>query len=224
VKNAVSRLVLTGVVAGCGLAVTLVFAQSPFAASRFEYGVYRDYEGMLLTRPYPMLLGPDGSLPQLLVAPGKHGLEPSLSRLDGHKVRLRGSLIHRDRTRMIEVLPETIRDGGSTAVVPNIEQLGHASLVGEIVDTKCHFGVMNPGEGKVHRDCAVRCISGGIPPGLLVRDRSGQARVVLLAWDADNLRRVALPFVAEPVRVEGSLHRVNGMMILHSSRSSMHRE
>jgi len=40
---------------------------------------------------------------------------------------------------------------------------GEFDLVGEIVDSKCYFGNMNPGNGKVHRDCAVRCMSGGIP-------------------------------------------------------------
>ena len=38
------------------------------------------------------------------------------------------------------------------------------TLIGEIVDSKRYLGVMNPGNGKVHRDCAVRCLSGGIPP------------------------------------------------------------
>jgi hypothetical protein len=28
------------------------------------------------------------------------------------------------------------------------------TLTGEIVDSKCYLGVMNPGQGKVHRDCA----------------------------------------------------------------------
>ncbi len=38
---------------------TLVFAQGPFADSRFEYGQYRDYSGELVEWPYPMLLSQD---------------------------------------------------------------------------------------------------------------------------------------------------------------------
>ena len=29
---------------------------------------------------------------------------------------------------------------------------GEVTLAGEIVDSKCYLGVMNPGNGKVHRD------------------------------------------------------------------------
>jgi hypothetical protein len=52
--------------------------------------------------------------------------------------------------------------------------LGTQTLIGEIVDSKCYLGVMNPGALIPHRACAIRCISGGIPPVLLVRqsDRS----------------------------------------------------
>lgn len=40
---------------------------------------------------------------------------------------------------------------------------------------------MRPETGKVHRACAIRCLSGGVPPGLLVRDKSGDGVVLLLA-------------------------------------------
>jgi hypothetical protein len=52
------------------------------------------------------------------------------------------------------------------------------NLRGEIVDTKCYLGVMTPGEDKVHRGCAVRCISRGVPPAFLVRDASADSRIL----------------------------------------------
>jgi len=39
---------------------------------------------------------------------------------------------------------------------------------GQIVDPKCYLGVMKPGEGKPHSDCAIRCIDGF--PLLLPKD------------------------------------------------------
>ena len=116
--------------------------------------------------PYPALITATDRY--LLVASGKHGIT---NQLPG-RVRLTGSLIERPGNQMIEVF-STSTDAGPVANTEEIV-LGSVSLTGEIVDTKCHFGVMNPGSGKVHRDCAVRCISGGIPPGLLVRDRDGK--------------------------------------------------
>jgi hypothetical protein len=58
--------------------------------------------------------------------------------------------------------------------------LGEFDLVGEIVDRKCYLGNMNPGNGKVHRDCAVRCLSGGILPVFATNDFNGSPAVLLL--------------------------------------------
>ena len=93
--------------------------------------------------------------------------------------------------------------------------LGPVTLRGEIVDTKCYLGVMNPGEHKVHRDCAVRCISGGVPPAFLARDTSGDSRVLLLVGeDGRALSREVLPFVAEPLEISGVLVRTGPMLTL----------
>jgi hypothetical protein len=124
---------------------------------------------------------------------------------------------------MIEVFSTST----DTAPIANAEQvvLGSVSLAGEIVDTKCHFGVMNPGSGKVHRDCAVRCISGGIPPGLLVRDRDGNLQTVLLAGTGGReLHRELLDYIAEPVRVRGTLLRSAGFLVLRVDPSTITRE
>jgi len=55
----------------------------PFAYSAFEYGKVRSFEGVVATRPFPMLLvARPGDFGQhdkysryLLVAPGKHGAD-----------------------------------------------------------------------------------------------------------------------------------------------------
>ena len=101
----------------------------------------------------------------MLVAPGKHGADTLVAAFEGKHVRLQGQLIYRDGQTMVEIDPKTI-----TAMEPTenpaleTADLGTATLTGEIVDSKCYLGVMNPGRGKVHRDCAARCLSGGIPP------------------------------------------------------------
>jgi hypothetical protein len=72
--------------------------------------------------------------------------------------------------------------------------------------------VMNPGNGKVHRDCAARCISGGIPPVFLVRDADGRAMTLLLA----NWNRALLDHIAEPVTIPGRMARSEGRLILYA--------
>jgi hypothetical protein len=77
------------------------------------------------------------------------------------------------------------------------------TIRGEIVDSKCHTGVMNPGSGKVHRDCAVRCISGGVPPVLVENDAPNRL-FLLTDAKADRLPTATfLDRVAEPVAVTG---------------------
>ena len=189
------------------LGISLALALCPFAPAAFEYRQYRDFEGILVSRPYPALIGADG-LAWLLVAPGKHGFTGAAQ--SGSVVRLRGQRIWRGGDRMIEVDPPSVRISGAGTPPPESE-LGPVELTGEIVDSKCYFGVMNPGNGKVHRDCAARCIAGGVPPAFLVRDAAGRSATLLLA----NWRRELLEHVAEPVTLRGRIARAAGRLVLY---------
>ena len=211
----VARIAAVILMAGFVAGALLLFGQPPFATSKFEYGVYRDYIGIVEEWPYPILVTDSASF--LLVAPGKHGLSDMVKGLQGKHVQLKGSLIERIPDRMIEVVPASIVVGTSPFLATPIRtiDLGSVTLRGEIVDTKCYLGVMNPGEHKVHRDCAVRCISGGVPPALLARDASGDSRVLLLVGeDGRALSREVLPFVAEPLEISGVLVRTGSTLTL----------
>jgi len=211
VAQIAAGVLLAGLIAG-GL---LIFGQPPFATSKFEFGEYRDYAGVMEEWPYPILVTDNASF--LLVAPGKHGLSDTVKGLQGKHVQLKGWLIERTPDRMIEVVPASIAAGAqrSQAASQRIIDLGPVTLRGEIVDTKCYLGVMNPGEHKVHRDCAVRCISGGVPPAFLARDAYGDSRVLLLVGeDGRALSREVLPFVAEPLEISGVLVRTGSTLTL----------
>jgi hypothetical protein len=196
------------------LAVVLVLAQNPFTASAFEFGNNRNFEGTITLDPYPSLLvtrqGADQAAPYsryLLVAPGKHGAGNLVSQFDGMRVKLDGQLIYRDANTMIEVVPGSISVlEKAPAPSTTVKDLGEATLTGEIVDTKCYLGVMNPGNGKVHRDCAARCISGGIPVGFVVH---GNGQVYLLtAKGGQPLSRKIIGKVAEPITLSGKVLRI----------------
>lgn len=213
------RRALAGVFAGAALlAGTLVLAQQPFPNSSFEFGNYRTAEGVLLTTPYPALLLEDGGLPALLVGAGKHGAPASLAPYAGHRVRLMGERIAHGSDRALEVRA-MVQDLGPAAL-PASEDLGEATMTGEIVDSKCYFGVMNPGNRKPHRDCAVRCLSGGVPPAFLVRDADGQVHTLLLAVPD---RAAILEYVAEPVIISGRLKKSAGRLVLHADAHSIRR-
>jgi hypothetical protein len=172
--------------------------------------------------PYPILRSGDASF--LLVGPGKHGLSELVKGMQGKTVQLKGTLIERGKDHMLEVLPESLHATGQTALSSKPVDLGSVTLRGEIVDSKCYLGVMNPGSGKVHRDCAARCISGGAPPAFVARDESGQEQVLLLVGsDGRQLNKEVLPFVAEPVEISGALVRSGSNLVLKAEPSQFGR-
>jgi hypothetical protein len=74
---------------------------------------------------------------------------------------------------------------------------------------------MKPGRGKPHRGCAARCLSGGIPPFLLVENDAGE-RVALLvaAHDDSPLPKAVLKRVGETIELEGEVERAEGLLTL----------
>ena len=209
----VRRIVVVLGLAVVIIALMLVVAQNPFANSNFEYGKVRSFEGVVEARPFPTLLvARPGEIGQndkysryLLVAPGKHGADDMVDAVDGKQVRLQGQLIYRDGATMVEIMPGSIVVVGITPPVQEIARdLGIVTVAGEIVDSKCYLGVMNPGQGKVHRDCAARCLSGGIPPIFITTD--GHQQLLLVGPDGRALGRDTLrEFIAEPIQIQGVL-------------------
>ena len=205
------------VVVALGVVVLLVTAllagrQTPADVGTFEFGTTHTFEGVLREFPLSLLrtVSPTGTVTNyLLVGAGKHGLPTFARGHDGEQVRFQGSLIQRRSAVMIELNhPDSFEDLGKSPnaePAPRTEMIGQAVLTGELVDTKCWYGVMRPATGKVHRACAVRCLSGGIPPGLLVRDGEGNAVVVLLAGNELTPLRVDPQWAARRVTASGIL-------------------
>lgn len=191
------------------LAIGLVSGQQEFDSAVFEYGQARTLRGVVEEGPVPALRvkqpgdgAPESHYP--IVGAGKHGAGDELKQFDGREVELRGMLIYRQGITLLELVPNTVRmTSVGVNVVPPREELGSRTFVGEIVDTKCYAGVMNPGRGKVHRDCAARCISGGIPPALL----SGDTIYYLVSGDQQVPSAALLEFISRPAVVSGRLFR-----------------
>lgn len=201
------------------LAVALFWiAQKPFARSVFEFGNVREFRGTIRAGAVPFLIvqkeQPNNSgLPEFeripLVAEGKHGAD--VESFDAKRVALRGTLIYRDEMKMIEIEDgsvTTIVDGESAKSDEPREPLGRFTLRGEIVDSKCYLGVMNPGQSKPHRDCAVACIRGGVPPLFFATDNSGNVSELWLVGESGGpIGGDLLDYVAEPVEITGRIER-----------------
>lgn len=228
ISRIVRRIVIVLFLSVAITSVALVVGQNEFARSFFEYGTTRDFDGILSERPLPALLVERPNAPQssashsryTLVGEGKHGASVDVKGLDGRKVRLRGRLIYRDGLTMIEVLRgaiEVIPSDRERKIGTNSDWLGVQTLTGEIVDSKCYLGVMNPGNRTTHRECAVRCISGGIPPLFVVRNGAGEtAALWLISSDGSSVGAQVLDLVAEPIEITGEVTRDGDQLFLRA--------
>jgi hypothetical protein len=219
------RRVAPGLVALAVLmAAVLVSTENRFAPGVFEFGRVRQFGGHIVEFPYPALMVDGGGTGVTswywLVGPGKHGAADLVRGRDGQRVRLSGSLIQRDGDAMIEVVPDSLVMSTSSGVREPYRSRGAVTVEGEIVDSKCHLGVMKPGEGPTHRDCAVRCLLGRIPPMFVPHDRAGLGRVSLVSSDGRAFVGADL-FAGRRVSVRGEILQRGTQQFLAVSRSDV---
>lgn len=225
------------VLIGLALVVPSILAvsQKTIGTSVFEWGKLKTVSGLLQVQPYPHLLVPRPAniggntafSTYYLVATWKFGLDAqAIAPLDGKFVAIKGTLIYRNDQTMMETKPEWIVPMKSQ---PPMEaaafvSLGKQTLIGEIVDSKCFLGVMNPGQSTPHRGCAIRCISGGAPPILLVRQKKGSPIYLLLVSAAGRpVNKDVLDMIAEPVEITGEVERQGEMLVLRADPQSYRR-
>lgn len=217
------------------IALGIISTQNSFNNHVFEYGNLRTIEGTLYTKPVPILLVDRGTYVDsialgrgvLLIGFGKYGAEQTIAKmeeehgsLDRTMVKLSGTFIYGDGRALFELTEGKkslvkIKGEGEDIQFP-IETNPPLKIRGQILDPKCYFGVMKHGEGKVHRSCAIRCISGGIPPVLkvnIVRDdnwggkRKNTAYAILRGENGEAINKDVLEYVADPVEVEIKAHQ-----------------
>jgi len=216
--SAVVAVIGCGAVAGAGL---IALGHRPLEGGVFEFGHSQSFSGTIVEQPYPALKtdgAASGDPWPLLVAQGKHGADDLVAGLDGQHVSLTGTRILRGGRMVIELAASPVIDSAS-AVVHHVDEAAtgeRLELTGEVVDSKCFMGVMVPGDGKTHRDCAALCLRGGISPALLVRDQAGASALVLLAGDhGEQLGPRLSQFAGDTVDVTGLVERVGGWPVMH---------
>jgi len=190
----------------CLVAIILAWSQNKFSSSVFDYGINSTVEGYYFEKPVPHIAVPLGMTSAgkelfqnvLLVGFGKAGAINVMRNLqnqkgkslEGAKIELTGFMIYGNGKSLLQVTEEDNSNivflAGVTPPAQSIDSIGVTTLEGEIVDPKCYFGVMKPGEGKAHRSCAIRCIAGGIPPVFHANDRDDHFLIVNEKWQAVN--------------------------------------
>ena len=215
------RVALALPIAAAVLAAVVAWAQNRFDSGAFEFGVVRSFEGVLYETPVPMLhmVSEGGSANLLLSGFGKFGPPEEIRGRHGQWVSFKGSLIYRQGLAMIEMNdPASFRahrEAKAAEKAGSMEPIGPVRVTGEIVDTKCFLGVMRPAAGKIHRACAIRCLSGGVPPGLLVRTEADPAGTVyLLVGSGGKPLEFDLEWAGRAVDVSGELSILGDVPVL----------
>jgi hypothetical protein len=216
------------------VAIILAINQNQFYPSVFEFGTVRTFDGILKEHPYPTLLvarpGEAGALPgysqYYLAGFGKFGAADLVKGMDDKRVQVPGTLIYRDGQTMIKIDDaNAIKPLGDVAAALESfslnsqagKKLGTFQLTGEIVDSQCYLGVMNPGEGKPHKECAVRCISGGVPPVFVTKAPTGVASYFLLvSHEGKTMNQEILSLVADSVQISGQVIQYENLLVLRA--------
>ena len=83
---------------------------------------------------------------------------------------------------------------------------------------------MKPAEGKIHKSCAIRCISGGVPP--VFRQPTGKTDqpydyFLVVDESGESINQAVLPFVGEPVSAAGKTANFLDWKILYINPSNL---
>jgi hypothetical protein len=207
--------------------VVFSFTQKPFKNSSFELTSVSKIIGVFHENPYPMLrveVAENTYKNILLLGFGKSSANPFLEKLqsevkdlNGREISIEGNLIYYNGKTLIQITNDekVVLVNNTNNQIPRKELISNMTLQGEIIDPKCYFGVMKPGKGKLHRSCAVRCISGGIPPVLATTDKNNMAQYFLLTdLDGQPINNAVLPFIGKPAEIKGFVEKMEDWFIL----------
>ena len=226
-------LALLGIVIG---AVGIAKQQPAWGDGYWQTGEATEFQGTLALEPYPMLHvannDSDHSVSSyLLVEMGKFGAADrfaEMSEMEGAAVSIRGRELVRNGRKMIEIDPDSRASGPAISMldfdepavrVATTVEPAESVFLGEILDSKCNLGAMKPGSGRGHKACAALCISGGIPP-VLVMQAEGEDVTYLLLTDLqgrgldDSAIARLTPMIGEPVSLKGRSGRVGSWDVL----------
>lgn len=92
---------------------------------------------------------------------------------------------------------------------------GDVSVTGEIIDVKCYVNGTMGGRGAQHEECAIACIKGGLPVGII--DGKGHVYSLVPAKGMKGANEAILPYVAKTVTVKGKLAEKGGAKVISYS-------
>jgi hypothetical protein len=233
------------ILAGAIITITVLLSleQKKFSTASFEFGSLTEVTGIYQRFPVPSIrvmterdaFGNSSFITIPLVGYGKFGAEGTIDflekqyqiQLNNRKVTFRGALLYSDGKTLLQIdqhddpLVEH-SEPGPGVIEHDSTDLGNVELTGEILDPKCYFGVMKPGHGKPHKDCAIRCIAGGMSPVFYVRNEKGEANYYLiLDSEGRKMNDQLKDHIAEPLSLRARAVKYDDWVILYTNSETI---
>ena len=234
VRFVLAFIVLLFVVMG-GVSYFLSTSHNHINNGTYEFGELTELKGVIHMDPVPyirILADDQGKIGKniMLIDFGKFGARSSVEKMqakigkdiDAVEVTIRGTLIYQDGFTLLELTEkekalqkhEPLSDPDRYTSLQTVA--GNQTFIGEIIDPKCYFGSMKPGQSKPHLSCAALCISGGIPPVLAVQTKQKTAEYYILKGEnGEDINQEVLDHVADPSQIEGKVVRLNEWNLLY---------
>ena len=225
------------------LGVLLALSQKQFGTGTFEFGTLTEVKGIYFNAPFPNIKVVDGKdiwgnenyITVPLIGFGKHGADGVVADLEkeknisfeGKEIILKGTLLYNDGKLLMQIDANdkpllNVSGNKSNTDFVQTKDLGTLDVKGEIVDPKCFFGVMKPGEGKPHKDCAIRCILGGIPPVLKVTDNEGKQNYYLIVGEhGEKMNEAVQDYVATQVNIHAKAIEYGDWIVLYVQQNGL---
>ena len=224
------------------IAALLSQQQKQFSTATFEFGKRTAITGIYQNFPVPSIrvmaahdaFGNFTYITIPLTGYGKFGAEGTIQilekqnkiQLENREVTFSGTLLYSDGKILLQIdeydKPLLKWSNEVYASEHSVQELGDIELTGEILDPKCYFGVMKPGHGKPHKDCAIRCIAGGMLPVFYVRNEREEANYYFLLDDLGRKMNAKLKnHIAEPLSLQARALRYDDWIILYVNSESI---
>jgi hypothetical protein len=239
----IRKVILCLIVLVIGAGFLLATQQKKFSTASFEFGQLTEVKGIYQQFPVPSVkvmtkqdaLGNSSYITIPLVGYGKFGAEGTIAALEKEKnisldkkeVTLKGSLLFSDGKTLLQIDKNDnplVNVSTAPQSASQIKDMGAVELTGEVIDPKCYFGVMKPGHGKPHLDCAIRCIAGGMSPVFYVRNEKGEAGYYLiLDQNGKKMNDDLKDYVAEPVSLKAKAVQYDDWVVLYVNKNDIKR-
>ena len=94
-----------------------------------------------------------------------------------------------------------------------MKEMKEVTVTGEIIDQKCYLTGMNGARGEAHKECAISCIKGGLPVGVL-EDKTEKVYTVVPKAGMKGANEELVQYAAEKVKLTGMVVHKGGQNLL----------